>query len=405
VKYTPHPGQRAFHDQRKTRFRVLACGARWGKDRASVNEFIGLCYTTTPTTDTLIPRIHGWIVAPSFPLSNQIWRELKAFTPPEIVVKANEGTRTMELDNGAAIEIKSADNPDSLVAVGLDVLLITEAALVSADAWDMALRPRLASPGRAGLAIMNGTPKGRNWFYEAYLRGQDPEAPDWWSINEPTTKNPHIDPAEVEKARREMPERWFRQEFLAEFLAGEGSVFRGVREAVRSQERTGRVVVGVDWAKHQDFTVLTALDEEGHVVGFDRFNQIDYTLQLGRLQAFVAEVDACFVLAEVNSIGDPLLERLKRELPIPVDGFQTTGPSKQQIIEDLVLCIEQGHVTYPGNPQLINELEAYEYTMTKAGNTSYSAPARFHDDCVMSLAFANRARREHSRHSNQVAFL
>lgn len=407
IPYTPHPGQKPFHRARKTRFRVLACGARWGKDRASINEFDALCFEALRRNagPVLIPRVHGWIVAPSFPLSNQIWRELKAFTPPEVVEKANEGTRTMHLRGGIVIEIKSADNPESLVSVGLDVLLITEAALVSADAWDMALRPRLASPGRAGLGIMNGTPKGRNWFYEAYLRGQDTEETDWWSINEPTSKNPHIDPAEIEKARREMPQRWFRQEFLAEFLAGEGSVFRGVRDAIRTRERKGRVVIGVDWAKHQDFTVLTAMDEDGHVVGFDRFNQIDYELQLGRLKGFVDKTEAAFVLAEINSIGDPLLERLKRELEIPVQGFQTTGPSKGQIVEDLTLCIEQQDVTYPDIPQLVNELEAYEYTMTRAGNITYSAPTRFHDDCVMSLAFANRARQEYARQANVVSFV
>ena len=37
VPYKPHPGQREVHDS-PARFRVPACGARWGKDRCTVNE-------------------------------------------------------------------------------------------------------------------------------------------------------------------------------------------------------------------------------------------------------------------------------------------------------------------------------------------------------------------------------
>jgi len=39
VPYCPHPGQRKVHDS-QARFRVMACGARWGKDRCTVNELI-----------------------------------------------------------------------------------------------------------------------------------------------------------------------------------------------------------------------------------------------------------------------------------------------------------------------------------------------------------------------------
>ena len=109
----------------------------------------------------------------------------------------------MELKNGALIEVKSADNPEALVAVGLDLLIITEAALVKQEAWEISLRPRLSSPGRLGMAIFNGTPKGKNWFYHLYLRGQDMNQPDWKSWNKPTLDNPYIDPAEIEKAKTE----------------------------------------------------------------------------------------------------------------------------------------------------------------------------------------------------------
>jgi hypothetical protein len=186
----------------------------------------------------LIPRVHGWFVAPNYPLAAQLWRELKAFTPRALLARSpNENGRRLEWKGGAVIEVKSADDPNSLVAVGLDWVFMVEAALISEEAWEMALRPRLSSPGRAGLAIFNGTPKGRNWYYHLYLRGRDPQYEDWESWNFPTRcqlgpggelvdhpmGNPYVRREEIERARQEMPDRWVRQEFLAEFLTAGGA--------------------------------------------------------------------------------------------------------------------------------------------------------------------------------------
>ena len=43
---------------------------------------------------------------------------------------------------------------------------------------------------------------------------------------------------------------------------------------------------------------------------------------------------------------------------------------------------------------LTNELKRYEYAVGPTGQISYSAPAGFHDDCVMALALANHRRWE-----------
>ena len=186
MPYVPHPGQQLFHAS-PARFRVLACGARWGKDRACVADTIRLTIELLGLKrEGLIPRAHGWFVTPNYPLADQLWRELKALTPQQVLAKPpNEKARRLELRGGAVIEIKSADDPTSLVTVGLDWVVLVEAALLGEQAWEMALRPRLSSPQRAGLAIFNGTPKGHNWYYRAYLRGTDPEQPDWEGWNFP----------------------------------------------------------------------------------------------------------------------------------------------------------------------------------------------------------------------------
>lgn len=416
VPYLPHPGQREVHDC-GARFRVLACGARWGKDRCTVNELIRqvVRMAAEPHREGLIPRVLAWYVAPSFPMARQMWAELKFFIPGPLRT-VHEAERSIEMPGGIVIEVKSADNPNSLVARGVDFLAITESALVSEEAWEMALRPRLSSPGRGpagsgGVALLNGTPKGRNWFWRAWLRGQDPQNLDWRSWTWRTEDNPHINPDEVAAARRDMPERWFRQEYLGEFLDDAGGVFRGVRNLLEPVERwpderrTGRTyVVGVDWARHHDWTVAVVLDvtePRWRLVDFDRFNGVDYQVQLERLKVLLDRWRPAQVVVEQNSIGDPLSTQLQRDVQMPVVPFTTTATSKRQLIEGLALRVEQGGLALPAwskgevldprVPVLVNELEAFEYTVTRAGNVTYSAPSGLHDDCVMALAMAGHS--------------
>ncbi|HUX17025.1 MAG TPA: hypothetical protein VMW52_11175, partial [Phycisphaerae bacterium] len=236
------------------------------------------------------------------------------------------------------------------------------------------------------------TPKGRNAFWRFYQYGQDPGEPDWASWKMPTAANPYIDPAEIEAARRSLPERVFQQEYLAEFLEDAGGVLRHVMDAAVLQPAdpvAGRqYAMGVDWAKSADFTVLTVMDiGSREMVYLDRFNQIDYVVQRGRLGALAERYHVEAIIAESNSIGEPIIEQLQRD-GLPVRGFQTTNATKAQIIEALSLAFEQRTIRILADPVLIGELQAYEMERLPSGMTRYSAPEGMHDDCVMSLALA-----------------
>jgi hypothetical protein len=81
-------------------------------------------------------------------------------------------------------------------------------------------------------------------------------------------------------------------------------------------------------------------------------------------------------------------------------GIEEANPAMvaDQAIEQRV---EQGGLALPARqtgqnldplvPVLVNELEAFEYTVTRAGNVTYAAPGGLHDDCVMALMLAGHA--------------
>jgi hypothetical protein len=345
----------------------------------------------------LVPKVHIWCVAPTYSLLDEPWRLLRTIAPKELVVRTNETSRTVELVGDVIIEFKSADTPERLVGAGLDLLVLYEAALIPELAWTQSLRPRLASPGRAGLMIGGGTPKGRNWWHRIYLDGQDPAKPDVWSLSQPTGANPLIDPAEVEAMRREMPDRAFRQEVLAEFLDDAGGVFRGVRECiVPARGRQGAVTIGIDWGFTQDFTVCLALDETGYVCALDRWNNATWRTTVNRVLEFIDQQSPVErVVVECTRADSAVVENLQDELhmrgnKVPVLPFKTAAANKRNLIESLAMALERRWIAYPELPVLINELELYSFVVGPNGEPRYSAPkgARYHDDCVMALALA-----------------
>ena len=130
-----------------------------------------------------------------------------------------------------------------------------------------------------------------NYFKTLCNHGQDPERADWASWLMPTSANPFINPQEIEAARLDLTEAAFNQEYLAQFVNWEGSVFRRVGEAATVAEKTvpesgHAYVIGCDWGRSKDYTVFVVLDTTTHaMVAMDRSNQVDYTLQCGRLRA------------------------------------------------------------------------------------------------------------------------
>jgi hypothetical protein len=191
-----------------------------------------------------------------------------------------------------------------------------------------------------------------------------------------------------------MPERIFMQEVMAEFIEDAGGIFRNIRQAATATEQQAAIpghqyVFGVDWGKHNDFTVITVIDVTlGAMAAMDRFNQIDYTLQSGRLKAMAAKFNPSSIIAESNAMGEPIIETLQRD-GLPVQSFTTTNATKARIIEDLALAFENNTLAILDDPALTGELMAYEASRLPSGLLRYSAPSGIHDDCVMSLALAN----------------
>ncbi|MCP4567969.1 MAG: hypothetical protein GY841_10355 [FCB group bacterium] len=373
-----HPAQETVRAT-AARFKVLACGRRWGKTLLGT----ALCL------ETAAKKGRAWWVAPSYKMGAVGWRGVRMLAQQIPGARIGKVDRIAELPGGGSVQVRSADDPQSLRGDGLDFAVLDECAFMREEAWTEALRPALSD--RRGGALFISTPKGHNWFWRLWERTRDGD--DWHGWQFPTSANPFIDAAEIEAARGVLPERVYEQEYLAQFLDDAGGVFRGVMSAATATPQDTPIdkhqyVIGVDWGKSNDFTVLTIVDlDTREVVYLDRFNQIDYVVQAGRLTALYELFQPTTMIVEKNSIGEPLIERLQRD-GLPITPFNTTNASKAAAIDALALAFERKDIKIPNDPILIGELQAYEMQRLPSGTFRYNAPQGMHDDCVMSLALA-----------------
>jgi hypothetical protein len=333
----------------------------------------------------------------TYKLLTEVWDEVARTMAPVIVTK-NKTEARMTFSTGGIIEFWTLEDGDAGRSRRYHEVGIDEAGLVKnlEKVWYEAIRPTLAD--YRGSAFFAGTPKGQNFFASAFAMGQDPMNDEWASWQMPTTANPFIDPEEIEAARKGMPDRSFRQEFLAEFIEEAGGVFRGVRDAVSvgvkgPRKPTGEVRIGLDLARVEDFTVLSAVDDRGIQVDFERFNQISWERQIGAVETFCSKYANSTLWLDSTGVGDPIYERLRASQALSaarvrVEGYKLSNQSKEDLINNLAMLIEQKRVDLLDLPEQTNELLAYQYELTESRNVRMNAPAGMHDDTVIALALA-----------------
>ena len=402
-----HQGQRAV-DLESSRYNWLMAGRRWRKTSLAVVKAI---------TGALEGSRVMW-GAPTYKQTTIGWDEtLKCLKYAADVTRVEKSRLRIHFPNGGWIQFFTLDDPETMRGYPADRVIFDEVSDISEVAWTSVVRPMLIDTG--GDAWFIGTPKGRNWVWRHYERARiasrdDPSSNSRvWSI--PTVgcmvndakelvrvphpyENPDIDFEEILEWYEGTTEREFRQECLAEFIEGEGAVFRRIFNNVDGELRepySGEFALGIDWGRTNDYTVLVLIDKNRRrVVDFDRFNQTGFELQKNRLMGMVkrwrdagAEIT---ILAEQNSFGRPLIEALASPPHLlAITPFDTNGATKNPLIEDLQLDIERGRIRYPMIETMTSELEAYEQTTLPSGRIQYGAPSGLNDDTVIALALAN----------------
>lgn len=378
----PHQGQRKVLRE-ASRFNAIACGRRWGKTALGIHRLVEPALAGKPV---------AWF-APSYKYLAEAWRDFVKRLGPAIKAK-NETERRITLLTDGTIDFWTLEDVDAGRGRKYARIVVDEAAKTkNLEAW-------WTNAGRSTLADLEGdadfcsTPKGRNFFWRIFTQGGDEENRDWAAFHSPSMQNPHIPPGEWEELKRQLPERSYRQEILAEFIDESGGVFRMVAESVDRGRKTNdlpiigqRYCTGIDLARVEDFTVITVFDMRGRQVYHERFNQISWERQIGAVAAVVNRYPGD-AYVDSTGVGDPIYERL-RTAGLNVYSYQFSNASKERLIDSLAMQLEQGKLRLMDISEQENELLAFEYELTPSRNVRMSAPEGMHDDCVISVALAS----------------
>ena len=383
----PHPLQKIVEEDTH-RFRVLDCGRRWGKTIFAMRQAFLMMLDRYTRTGI---KQRGWVVAPTFPLVREDWLTAEDVLKDAIVDKKQTEMK-MVTDIGF-IEFKSAEREDEgLRGAGLDFAIIDEASRVSKKSWEQGVRPALSD--KLGLAIFISTPKGRNWFYDLYLKGQS-ENKEIKSWQYPTHTNPFFPKEEWEVIKVSTPEMILKQEYLADFLEDEATVFKNLMRCFRGDLEGPFAkefyTIGIDLGKTEDFTVIIVLkNSTKQLVDIYRENRLDWGVQKDLIRGVISRYPNHLAVIDSTGLGDPISDDLRR-YGINIQDYKFTNKSKEALVEQLVIAIEQGLIGIPEVSQtqfLIDELKSFSYEILPSGRIRYSAPDGLHDDGVVSLALA-----------------
>lgn len=163
------------------------------------------------------------LIAPSLRQSQELFRKVKdiliALESPFSPQITEESSLRLELANGSRI-VSLPGSEQTIRGFSSVGLLIVDEAAVCEDALFFSIKPMLAVSG--GRVILLSTPRGkRGFFFDAWENGGD----DWQRIKITAEQCPRISPQWLENERRVMPDFWFRQEFLCQFVETSDQIF------------------------------------------------------------------------------------------------------------------------------------------------------------------------------------
>lgn len=448
IKYEPYPWQEKFHAS-KARYKVVSGGARIGKDRSCTMEFIDkfVNMLNEQRDHTYVPKVHGWIIAPTYKLAGQLIREMMNSFPRELVVNYDRENYAIETVNGGLIEFRSADDPDSLVSVGLDIVWITEAARIKKfDIVIGNITDRLDSPGRGpngngGLLLVNSSPRGRTYFNEVCkwgVKGGAKQRPQWetfyisrwdvpkfanqrykyfnpetfkWELDEPKFPG---DRTYEDDLRLSRSDRQYREDIEGYPSDEDGTQFPNFRDTaviekpnlpkdelrkyirnISTPNPYYTYSIGYDPAKQIDGAwIVVYCENTGEVVELVKLENLPYTVQINvHIKQLVKKWNYAMVRYGKTGLGEAL-EDLFKLAGIAYIAYPEQGKNKERLVENLTALIKSDkfkiHNVNDTAEMAIRQFEDYGYDISEKAKTIVygNRTAGGHDDAVSASYFA-----------------
>lgn len=388
-----HEGQAKWLRSADARVRIACCGRRWGKSWAEAVDLIWFACRYPKTTQMLVAPTHDQTTIIFNDVEHKL-RESPIAGALERIVHAP--FQELRLNNGSVIMARSSGTDGKNIRGNTaDRLIFDEAAFIPELAYQ-AITPLLLTSSHSRLVFIS-TPFGKNRFWEYFNRAQM-GAEGYKAFQFPSSSNPFIDRDYLEQERRDMTALQYSVEYEAQFVDDQSSVFPYaliqsclVDETDTEPLPDHKYVIGWDPAKWSDRSGVVVLDVTSSpwlMIQCRDISGQDYIEhQWPVIKRFSDTYHNAPILMDSTS-NEPLLEYARKHGSGRVEGFQFTNPSKEELINNLVVAMQDKRLKFWPQRDLVTELTYYRYELTAAGNVKLGADEKHHDDLVTALALA-----------------
>ena len=396
--FKPHIKQKEIIDSfvdTNHKYGIVATGRQFGKSLLGQNLLL-YWLLANPNQKA------GWI-APIYGQCRKVFKEL-ANAAHGVILEKNKAELTITFINGSTLIFLSADRPDSIRGYSFNYIVIDEAAFIKEQALTEAILPTMTAIGKKALVI--STPKGKTWFYNWWLKGQD-ENKDFISFTGLSTDNPYTDKEFIAQQQLSLPKDIYEQEYNAKFSDAGSEVFRGldnvcVLNNFVNENKNERCYVGIDVGLSNDYSAISIISESGRIQFMERRNAEDIQQIAEKFIQICNRYNVAAGYVECNGIGQGLFDLMKHRVR-KLQAFYTTQDNKTTMVRSLIQSIEDMSVELPSKefyPNLYKEMSLYTYKMSNNGKLSFGHISGEHDDEVDSLMMSNYARSQLRGSSN-----
>lgn len=219
---------------------IAGAAARTGKTYGAANQFVERIAEDMILLPWDEEKLY-WCVAPTHQMNGAQAKQLKRLIPDHMIDwhkmyarsldNHNWGARfgegqggTLYLVGNITIELRSAHNPESLVAEKVRGIWITEIAKIKWSAWPNIIE-RLGNYADSWL-IGDTTPMGHNWFYrEVWEKIQDGSFTGAKTHAWNAYQSPYVSPEKIAAAKANLSKEFFDRGFMASWGAFYGKIY------------------------------------------------------------------------------------------------------------------------------------------------------------------------------------
>ena len=365
----------------KHRFRVVNIGRRGGKTTVAIEEIKCLAFFR--------PNSRICYIAPTYQQARDIaWEQLKRELRG-VATSINESRLEIRIIcedkvSESIILLRGWESVETLRGQGFDFLVLDEVAMMRNfwENWHEVLRPTLSD--RKGQALFISTPKGYNHFYDLYQLYKTDN--DFKSFHFTTYDNPYIPTGEIDKARTELPDDQFAQEYLADFRKVQGLVYKEFSREIHvtdviPQYRTERIL-GIDFG-YTNPTAVLVID----VDNLGNYWIVEEWYRTGKTNIEVIEYAKSKL---TNAVYPDPAE------PDRIEEMRRHGLNAREVSKEISAGVTKVRELFKANKikihkscvNLIQELETYSYPNKKDEKNYDEVPIKENDHAVDSLRYA-----------------